>query len=339
MLIGNVVVEPPLILGPMAGMNTLAFRLLCRKAGAGLVCSEMVSANAIRYGSVKTEGLLETCLQEKPLSIQIFGAEPDVMAAAAQHVEAAGADIVDLNMGCPVRKVLKAGAGSMLMKDPDLAVAIAAAMVQAVRVPVTAKIRIGWRRGDASYIELSRRLVDVGVDAIALHARTAGQGYRGPADWSAIARLVEAVPVPVIGNGDVFCAEDAVRMQRETGCAAVMIARGALGDPLIFAQAADLLAGRPARSFPARSRLALALWHAQVLALQCGEHLGVRRMRMMACWYSRGLPGSAKFRRDVCRAVTLSELADAILALARNLPPNATFEAPDRAPIEDMTFE
>jgi len=338
MLIGDVKIDPPLVLGPMAGMNSVPFRLLCRRAGAGLVCSEMVSATAIHYGSVKTEGLLETCPEERPLSIQVFGAEPAIVAAAAQHVEAAGADIVDLNMGCPVRKVLKAGAGSMLMKDPDLAVAIAAATVKAVRVPVTAKIRIGWSRQDASYVELSRRLVDVGVAAIALHARTAGQGYRGAADWGTIARLVEAVPVPVIGNGDVFTAEDAVRMMGETGCAAVMIARGALGNPFIFAQAADALAGRPPRAIPARWRLAAALWHVQASVLHHGEYLGVRRMRAMSCWYSRGLPGAAAFRRDACRAETLSDLAGCILALARNLPHNAAVEAPVSAPLEDTPF-
>jgi tRNA-dihydrouridine synthase B len=339
MLIGSVLVEPALVLGPMAGMNSVPFRLLCRKAGAGLVCSEMVSANAIHYGSVKTEELLTSCAEERPLSVQVFGADPDLVAAAAQHVEAAGADIVDLNMGCPVRKVLKAGAGSMLMKDPDLAAAIAAATVQAVKVPVTAKIRIGWSRQDASFVELSRRLVDVGVAAIALHARTAGQGYRGRADWDAIARLVEAVSVPVIGNGDVFTAHDAVRMIRRTGCAAVMIARGALGNPFIFRQAADLLAGRPAKETPALWRMAAALWHAQASVLHHGEHVGVRRMRAMACWYSRGLPGSAHFRRDVCKAVTLQELADAILALAGSLPADRVTEMPERALIEDLLSE
>jgi tRNA-dihydrouridine synthase B len=338
MRIGNITVDPPLILGPMAGMNSVPLRLLCRKAGAGLVCSEMVSANAIHYGSVKTEGLLETCPEERPLSIQVFGSEPEIVAAAAEHVEAAGADLVDLNLGCPVRKVLKAGAGSMLMKDPDRAVAVAAAMVQAVRVPVTVKLRIGWSREDASFIELSRRMVDVGVAALALHGRTAGQGYRGAADWSAIARLVEAVSVPVIGNGDVFTGSDAARMARETGCAAVMIARGALGNPFIFTQATDALAGREPRPIPARWRLAAALWHVQASVLHHGPVVGVRRMRAMSCWYSRGLPGAAAFRRAACKASSLAELVDAILTLARHLPEDGLAEALTGAELEDLPF-
>jgi len=339
MLIGNVVVSPALVLGPMAGMNSLPFRLLCRRAGAGLVCSEMVSANAIHYGSVKTKELLVTCGQERPVSVQVFGADPDIVAEAAQHVAAAGADLIDLNMGCPVRKVLKAGAGAVLMRDPDRAVSIAAATVRAVKVPVTAKIRIGWSRKVPCYVELSRRLVEVGVAAITLHARTAGQGYRGPADWSAIARLVEAVAVPVIGNGDVFTAHDALRMKRRTGCAAVMIARGALGNPLVFREAAGLLAGRPSRQVPARWRLAIALWHAQAAILHHGEHTGIRRMKAMACWYGRGMPGAAKFRREACNASTLAELSQAILTLARDLPPEYVVEAPHMAPSEETQFE
>ncbi|MBM3498853.1 MAG: tRNA dihydrouridine synthase DusB [Armatimonadetes bacterium] len=339
MRIGNVTVDPPLILGPMAGMNSVPFRLLCRKAGAGLVCSEMVSATALHFGSTKTAGLLESCAQERPLSVQLFGADPDIVAEGARDVEAAGADIVDLNMGCPVRKVLKAGAGSMLMKDPNRAVAIAAATVRAVGVPVTAKLRIGWSREDASFVELSRRLVDAGVAAIALHGRTAGQGYRGAADWSAIARLVQAVSVPVIGNGDVFTAPDAGRMLRETGCAAVMIARGALGNPFLFAQAADVLAGRDPRPIPARWRLAAAVWHVQASALHHGEYLGVRRMRAMSCWYSRGLPGSAVFRREACRAGSVAELSAALLSLAHNLPHDAASEtAPAAVDLEDTPF-
>jgi tRNA-dihydrouridine synthase B len=264
--------------------------------------------------------------------VQVFGADPDIVAEGARQVEATGADLIDLNMGCPVRKVLKAGAGAALMRDPGLAVAIAAAAVRAVGVPVTAKIRLGWSPEQPVYLELSRRLVDVGVAAIALHARTAGQGYRGRADWDAIARLVEAVPVPVMGNGDVLTPQDALRMKRHTGCAAVMIARGALGNPLIFRGASELLAGREPRPAPARRRLAAALWHAQANVLHHGEFVGIRRLRAMACWYSRGMPGSARFRREVCCAARLGDMSSAILALLDQLPPD---HVPDPVPLEE----
>ncbi|MGQ9731171.1 MAG: tRNA dihydrouridine synthase DusB [Candidatus Zipacnadales bacterium] len=319
MLIHNVLVDPELVLAPMAGINSLPFRLLCRKAGAGLVYSEMVSANAIHYGSTKTRSLLVNCPQEKPLAIQIFGSDPERIATAAQHVEAAGADIVDINMGCPVRKVRKSGAGCELMRDPERAVACARAAVKAVQVPVTVKLRIGWSYGDTAYLDLSSRLANVGVAAITLHARPAAHSYHEPADWDAIARLVEVVPIPVIGNGDVFTAEDALRMQRHTGCAAVMMGRAALGNPLIFREASNLLRGQ-SRTLSPRWRLAAALWHAQANVLHYGETIGIRRIRAQVCWYSRGLPGAARFRREACAASTLSQLAEAILALLDRLP-------------------
>jgi tRNA-dihydrouridine synthase B len=276
----------------------------------------MVSANAIAYGSRKTDELLVSCPEERPLSIQVFGADPALVAAAAQHVAAAGADVVDINMGCPVRKVVRIGAGAALAAESDRAVAVARAVVRAVRIPVTVKLRAGWHRGDASYLDLARRLADVGVAAIALHARAARQENSSPAEWSCIARLVAAVPVPVIGNGGVARAEDAPRMIHETGCAAAMIGRAALGDPFIFRGAAEALAGRPARETPPRWRIAAALWHAQALALQIGEPLAVRQMRAQACWYGRGLPGAARFRRAATGAATLAELSRAILSLA-----------------------
>jgi len=321
MKIGSVLIEPELILGPMAGMNAIPLRLLCRRAGAGLVCSEMVSANAIHYGSEKTNELLVTCPEEKPISIQVFGSDPERVANAGSLAVEHGADIVDINMGCPVRKVIKSGAGSALLNEPSLAAEIVQATAEALEVPVTAKIRAGVRAGDDSYLEFARGLADAGAAAIAIHARTVGQGYRGKADWSAIRRLVEAVPVPVVGNGDVLTGDDALRMKEETGCAAVMIARGALGNPFVFVDAARRLAGEQSRETPVRWRLAAALWQAQASALHHGEKVGIRRLRAMACWYSRGVPGSAQFRRQACVASTLAELSAAILGLAENIRP------------------
>lgn len=315
MRIGNVTVEPPIVLAPMAGSTCMPFRLLCRRAGAGLVCSEMVSANAIAHGNRKTDGLLVTCDDERPVSVQVFGAEPEVVADAARRAEAEGADIIDINMGCPVRKVVRAGAGAALLADPERAVRTAEAVVRTVKAPVTAKIRAGCRHGDRSYIGLAQRLADIGAAAITVHARTATQGYRSPADWSAIARLVEHVPVPIVGNGDVRTPEDAARMMEETGCAAVMIGRAALGDPFIFHRMARLRAGDAVAETPVTWRLAAALWHAQAVVLHYGEKTGVRRMRQQARWYSKGIPRATSFRQAACLSSTLEELTDAILAL------------------------
>jgi tRNA-dihydrouridine synthase B len=315
MKIGNVTVEPPVVVAPMAGTTCMPFRLLCRRAGAGLVCSEMVSANAIAHGSRKTDELLVMCEGERPVSVQVFGAEPELVAGAARRAEAEGADIVDINMGCPVRKVVRAGAGAALLADPGRAVAVAEAVVRAVDVPVTAKIRAGRRQGDHSYIQLAAGMAAAGVAAVTVHARTASQGYRGPADWSAIARTVESASVPIIGNGDVGTPDDATRMMAETGCAAVMVGRAALGNPFIFRQIADRLRGGSPRQIPIAWRMAAALWHAQALVLHYGERIGVRRMRQQACWYSRGMPGAASFRQQACLASTLGDLTRAIMEL------------------------
>jgi tRNA-dihydrouridine synthase B len=322
MILGYVRLDAPLILAPMAGITSMPFRLLCRRAGAGLVCSEMVSANAIAYGSRKTDDLLISCPEERPLSVQVFGADPRLVAAAAQYCESLGADLIDLNMGCPVRKVVRIGAGAALAADVDRALSVARETVRAVRVPVTVKMRSGRVRGDHSYLTLARGLADVGVAAIALHARPASQEHPAPADWTAISRLVDALPVPVIGNGGVVAAEDAPRMMRETGCAAVMIGRAALGDPFVFRRARYVLAGRPAPPVPPEWRLAAALWHAQALVLQMGEPVAIRHLRAQAAWYGRGLPGSGHFRRTISHLTTLRDLADAILALAESARPS-----------------
>ncbi|MCD6360491.1 MAG: tRNA dihydrouridine synthase DusB, partial [Armatimonadetes bacterium] len=287
-----------MILGPMAGTTNRCFRLLCRRGGAGLVCSEMVSSNALWHGNRKTENLLlRTFEGERPVSIQIFGGDPDIMAAAVEWVEDAGADIIDINMGCAVPKVRRSGSGVELMKDPDRAVAVVRAVVERASAPVTVKFRAGLTDGDRSHLELARRLEDAGVAALALHARTVAQGFDGEADWRAIAELVETVQVPVIGNGDVVRPEDAARMMRETGCAAVMIARGAWGRPWIFAQAAAAIAGREAPPDPSPAeRLGVALCHAQMLTQDVGERIALHQVRGQMRHYARGLPRARRFR-------------------------------------------
>ncbi len=274
------------------------------------MCSEMISSNALKYGNQKTENLLlRTFEGERPVSLQIFGGDPRTVAGAVPWAEQAGADVIDINMGCAVPKVRKSGAGVELMAEPDQAVAIAAAVVERASVPVTVKMRAGGRAGDDGVVELARRLADGGVAAIALHARTVVQGFEGEADWRHIARLVEAVDVPVIGNGDVVAPEDAARMMRETGCAAVMIARGAWGRPWVFAQAAAAIAGRPVPPDPSpRERLGVALCHAQLLVNDRGEHVALHQIRGQMRHYTRGLPNARTFRGDVTCASTLDEL-------------------------------
>ncbi len=320
----------------MAGTTNRSFRLLCRRGGAGLVCSEMVSTNALRYGNAKTENLLlRTFEGERPISVQIFGGDPQTMADAVPWCERAGADIIDINMGCSVPKVRKGGAGVELMKDPDRAVAATAEVVRRASVPVTVKLRAGLTDEDDSYLDLAKRLVDAGAAAIALHARTVTQAFHGPARWEWIARLVEAVDVPVIGNGDVLEPGDAPRMMRETGCAAVMIARGAWGRPWVFEQAAAAIAGEPMPPDPSpQERLGIALCHAQMLVGDRGEHIALHQTRGQMRHYARGLPNARTFRGDVTTASTLHELLGLVEEYCESLD-----RAGDEPPADCELFE
>lgn len=313
--IGNVEIGGPLVLAPLAGHTALPMRVLCRRAGAHLVCSEMIAAQGLAYANRKSLALMATCPEERPIAMQIFGGEPGVMATAAACVEAAGADIIDINMGCPVPKVLKAGAGSALMSDPDRAVAIARAMVGAVSTPVMCKIRAGRFEGDDSFIEMAKALESAGVAAIAIHARTVRQGFTGEADHRLTKRLVDSLDIPVIAGGDVFSPTMPGAILEDTGCAAVMIARGALGRPWIFQQAAAALGELPIPDDPpAASRLGVALCHAQMLALQSDERTAVHEMRGHLAWYTKGLPGSARLRREFNSARTLADLQELMRA-------------------------
>ena len=248
MQIGNLTLDNNVILAPLAGITNLPFRLLAKACGCGLVCSEMISANGLVYQSGKTEQMLNSAPQEKPLSVQIFGSDPGILAEAAAIVESKGADIVDINFGCSVRKVVKTGSGAALMRTPDLAKALLTAIRKAIGIPLTIKIRSGWDASGREALNIAGIAQDCGVDAIAVHPRTAGQHFRGLADWSVIAAVKKNVGIPVIGNGDIISARDALKMLEETGCDAVMIGRRAIGNPTIFSRVLARISGEePAR--------------------------------------------------------------------------------------------
>jgi len=297
--IGSVRVDPPVVLAPLAGITALPFRVQCRQAGAGLVCTEMVSANALVFGNPGALSLLRISAVEHPVSMQILAPTGEVAEEAAAASVEAGADIVDINMGCSVPKVLKCHAGIDLMRDLGRAVEVMSGAMRgaAGRAPVTVKVRLGWSPDEDTVRDLGRRAQDAGIAAVTLHARFGVQHMGGPADWSRIAQLKSDLSVPVIGNGDVRTAEDAVRMLRETGCDAVMIGRAAMGNPWLFAQAAAAVRGEPVPPPPTHhERLTAMLQLGEALVDAEGEYLGVRQFRTHICHYTRGMPTSAAFR-------------------------------------------
>jgi len=311
--IREVKIDPPLVLAPMAGVTDLAFRLLCKGFGAGLVCTEFVSAYGLTYGNPKTRSFLLLQEAEHPVSVQIFGAEPERMATAAKMVEDAGADLVDLNLGCTAPQIGKMGAGARLLQHPRRVAAIVEAMVRTVSIPVTVKTRLGWSEENLNVVAIARLCEGAGAAAIAVHGRTAQQRFRGRANWEAIGEVKAAVSIPVIGNGDVRTPEDARRMFQQTGCQAVMIGRGARGNPWLFSRTAHYL--RTGELLPPptpQERLALALRHGRMLKELKGEQVGLREMRKHLSWYFRGLPHAARWRERVHRARTWEELVETI---------------------------
>lgn len=297
--IGNVTLENTYILGPMAGVTDLPFRLLCKEQGAGLLCMEMVSAKAILYNNKNTETLLEIHPDEQPVSLQFFGSDPQIMSEMAKRVEERPFDIMDINMGCPVPKVVKNGEGSALMKNPKLAHEIISAMVKAIRKPVTVKIRKGFDDNCINAVEMAKIAEDAGAAAIAVHGRTREQYYSGKADWEIIRQVKEAVSIPVIGNGDVDSAKKAEALVKATGCDGIMIGRAVRGNPWIFRELNHYFTTGEVLSKPSWEEIReMILRHARMQIELKGEFTGIREMRKHIAWYTSGMKHSAGLRRD-----------------------------------------
>lgn len=297
MQIGNIKLEAPLVLAPMAGITDLPFRLICRRLGCAMTVSEMVSAKGLLYKNVKTTEMLRIDNGERPTAIQLFGSVPQELAQATKMVEASGADMIDLNMGCPVAKIVNNGEGSALMKTPQLAYEILAAMVDAVQIPVTVKFRAGWDDEHRNAVEIALAAEKAGVSSIAVHGRTRQQFYEGKADWNIIRQVKDAVNIPVFGNGDIFTVEDGLRMLKETGCDGLMIGRGADGNPWLFNRLKAVMSGQEDPGAPELDvRLAQAAEHLQMLIDYKGEYVSVKEMRRHISAYLKGLPHAAEFR-------------------------------------------
>jgi nifR3 family TIM-barrel protein len=292
-----------IMLAPLAGITNHVFRLVCRQKGAALAFTEMVSVNGMVREGEKTLALLASSPQDRPLGAQIFGDSPDLLAQAAEMVSDK-ADLLDINMGCPVRKVVGTGAGSALLKDTARISAIVRTVRKATKLPLSIKIRSGWSCGDDTWLEVGRIAEAEGCDAITLHPRSRAQMFNGHANWQQIARLKQAVKIPVIGSGDLFSPEDCRRMLAETGCDGLMVARGALGNPWIFQQTCDLLEGRPVTKVTAEDRAAMSEHHLNLYCEHLGESVAVREMKKHLGWYIHGVSGAAALRRSVNSAGT-----------------------------------
>ena len=311
--IGNVEFKNNVILAPMAGVTDLPFRLLCKEQGAALVCTEMVSAKAILYNNKNTKALLEMHPDEAPVSLQLFGSDPVIISEMAKRIEELPFAILDINMGCPVPKVVNNGEGSALMKNPKLAGEIVSAVSNAIKKPVTVKIRSGFDKDHINAVEMAKIMEDSGAAAIAVHGRTREQFYSGEADWEIIARIKEAISIPVIGNGDVTGGESAAELLKQTGCDGIMIGRAARGNPWIFRQVTAYLEDGTILPPPAsEERKAMILRHGRLQLEYKGEYTGVREMRKHVSWYTAGMPHSAQLRQRVNAVEKFSELVELI---------------------------
>ena len=309
--IGNIELENNLVLAPMAGVCDLPFRVLCKEQGAGLLCMEMVSAKGIFYRNKNTEILLSTTPKERPVSLQLFGADPDIISEMAKKIEERPFDILDLNMGCPVPKVVNNGEGSALMKNPKLVYEIVSKTVKATRKPVTVKIRKGFDEAHANAPELAKAIEAAGAAAGAVHGRTREQYYSGKADWEVIRQVKEAVSIPVIGNGDLLTGKDVLRMKEQTGCDGFMVGRGAQGNPWVFRQILHFLETGEELPNPEFAEVArMLLRHAREQVLFKGETVGIREMRKHAAWYTSGYHNSAKLRREINGVETYGQLEE-----------------------------
>ncbi len=301
--------ENPVVAAPMAGISDRPSRLIAREYGCGLVYTEMISAKALTYKNQKTYLLMNMKDEVQPISMQIFGSEPDVMAEGARIMQEHGAQIIDINMGCPVPKVVNNGEGSSLMRNPELAEEIVKAMVKAVDVPITVKFRKGWDDALVNAVDYAKRMEAAGVSAIAVHGRTRMQYYSGKADWEIIRQVKEAVQVPVIGNGDLFEPEDGKAMMEKTGCDGIMLGRGALGRPWMYQQMLDYLRTGQYEPEPTlEQRKAVILHHARLICEEKGEYVAMKELRKHIAWYYKGLPNAARMRDMINTVSTMEEL-------------------------------
>lgn len=306
----------------MAGITDLACRLIMRPFGIGLAFSEMVSANGLVLGGEATKDLLISVPEDRPLGIQLFGENPEILAEACRRIEE-HCDVIDINMGCPVKKVVRSGAGSALLKNPARAAEIVAAMRKATSRPLTVKIRAGWDQACINFLEIAHIAEQEGADAVTLHPRTRSQGFSGCADWTLIATLKQQIKIPVIGSGDVFTPRDALRMLEETGCDAVMLGRGCYGNPWLAGQILDLLGGKMPHAPTTQERCEIALLHIDTFLRHNSERKTVLDMRKHLCWYARGLSGAAQFRAAVNKVEQLEELRSVVKQFFRNAEPPA----------------
>ena len=312
--IGSVTLPNNLILAPMAGVTDLPFRLLCKEQGAGLLCMEMVSAKAILYKNRNTESLLEIDPRETPVSLQLFGSDPEIISTIAHQIEERPFDILDLNMGCPVPKIVNNGEGSALMKNPKLAGEIIRRTVRAIDKPVTVKIRKGFDDEHINAVEMAKIAEDAGAAAVAVHGRTREQFYSGKADWDIIRQVKEAVSIPVIGNGDLLTAEDVIAMEEQTGCDGFMIARGAQGNPWIFRQILHYFETGEHLAKPTLEEVTqMILRHARMMLEFKGEYIGIREIRKHAAWYTAGYPNSARLRVAINNVESFEALEELLM--------------------------